>query len=85
MPTEFSSELLEYHAFIKSTLSKGGSIDQDASPAAFLEYQSQLNRLRAALQPAAERFQQGDQDSEVDIDQLVDEALSDDLQPGDQA
>jgi len=85
MSTDFSSELLEYHAFIKSTLSKGGSIDQDATPAAFLEYQSQLNRLRAALQPATERFRQGDEGLEVDIDELVDEALSDGLQPGDEA
>ena len=85
MSTEVSSELLEYHAFIKSTLSRGGSIDQDATPAAFLEYQNQLNRLRASLQPAAQRFRRGDAGSEIEIDQLVSEALSDGLQPGKQA
>jgi hypothetical protein len=84
MSIEFPSNLLEYHAFIKSTLSKGGSIDEDATPAAFLEYQNQLNRLRASLQPAAERFKQGDEGTELDIDQLVEEALSDGLQPGEQ-
>jgi len=84
MSAELSSELLAYHAFVKSTLSKGGSIDEDATPAAFLEYQHQLNRLRAALQPAAERFQQGDEALEIDIDQLVDDALQNVPQRGDQ-
>jgi hypothetical protein len=75
MSTQLTSELLAYHAFIKTTLSKGGSIDEDATPAAFLEYQHQLNRLRAALQPAANRFQNGEEATEIDIDQLVNEAL----------
>jgi hypothetical protein len=76
MLSEVSSELLAYHAFVKSTLSRGGSIDQDATPAAFLEYQQQLNRLRAALQPATDRFVRGEEADEIDIDQLVDEALN---------
>jgi hypothetical protein len=75
MSTDVSSELLAYHAFVKSTLSKGGSLDEDATPAAFVEYQHQLNQLRAALQPAAERFRQGHEGSEIDIDQLADEVL----------
>jgi hypothetical protein len=75
MSTEHSSDLVAYHAFVKSTLSKGGNIDEDATPAAFLEYQHQLNRLRAALQPAADRFHQGVDASEVDVDRLVDDVL----------
>jgi hypothetical protein len=77
MSAELSSELVAFHAFIMSRLSKGGSIDEDATPAAFLEYQHQLSRLRAALQPAAERFQQGDAGADVDMDQLVDDVLHD--------
>jgi hypothetical protein len=77
MSADLSSELVAYHAFIKSTLSRGGNIDEDATPAAFLEYQDQLNRLRAALQPASERFQNGDDGTEIEIDQLVDEVLQD--------
>jgi hypothetical protein len=75
MSTEFSPELLAYHAFVKSTLSKGGSIDEDATPAAFLEYQLQLNRLQAALQPAADRFNRGDEAIEIDIDELIADVL----------
>ena len=75
MSVDVSSELVAYHAFVKLTLSRGGTIDKDASPAAFLEYQQQLNRLRAALQPAAERFQRGEVAIEIDIDQIVDESL----------
>lgn len=75
MATDYSSELFEYHAFIKSTLSKGGNIDEDATPAAFLEYQNQLTRLREALQPAADRFQRGENAADIDIDQLVDQEL----------
>jgi hypothetical protein len=85
LSADISSELLAYHAFIKSTLSKGGSIDADATPATFLEYQVQLNRLRATLQPAAERFRNGDLGSEIDIDELVDEVLQDKVQRGDRA
>jgi hypothetical protein len=77
MSADLSSELLAYHAFIKSTLSKGGSLDEDATPAAFLAYQQQLNQLRAALQPAVDRFKNGDDGSNVEIDQLVDEVLQD--------
>jgi hypothetical protein len=84
MSTELSSQLLAYHAFVKTTLSKGGSIDEDATPAAFLEYQHQLNQLRAALQPASERFEQGEFREEIDIDQLVDEALQGGPRPSDQ-
>jgi hypothetical protein len=84
MYAELSSELLAYHAFVKSTLSKGGSIDEDATPAAFLEYQHQLNRLRAALQPAADRFHQGKEASEIDIDQLADDVLQNTSHRGDQ-
>lgn len=56
MSTDVTSQLVAYHAFVKTTLSKGGSIDNDATPAAFLEYQNQLCRLRAELQPAMDRF-----------------------------
>jgi hypothetical protein len=76
MPTELSSELLAYHAFIKTTLEKGGSIDEDATPAAFAEYQEQLSRLRSALQPAADRFARGEGASEFDINQLIDDVLN---------
>ncbi len=75
MSIDLSSDLIAYHAFIKTTLANGGSIDEDATPAAFLEYQEQLTRLRAALQPAADRFQRGQDASELDIDQLVDDVL----------
>ena len=75
MSSDVSSELLAYHAFVKLALSKGGNIEQDASPAAFLEYQDQLNRLRATLQPATERYQRGADAAEIDIDQLVNEEL----------
>jgi hypothetical protein len=84
MSTELSSELLAYHAFVKSTLSKGGSIDDDATPAAFLDYQHQLNQLRAALQPAANRFERGEEAVEIDIDQLVDEVLQNGPRPDEQ-
>jgi hypothetical protein len=84
MPNELSTELLAYHAFVKSTLSKGGSIDEDATPAAFLEYQLQLKQLRAALQPAADRFSQGDEAVEIDIEQLVDDVLQSGMSQGDQ-
>jgi hypothetical protein len=77
MSTDLSPELLAYHAFVKSTLSKGGSIDEDASPDAFREYQLQLNRLRSALQPAADRFESGEEAFKIDIDQLVDDVLGD--------
>ena len=76
MSTEVTSQLVAYHAFVKTTLSKGGSIDNDATPAAFLEYQNQLCRLRAELQPAMDRFQRGEEASEIDIDALVEEALN---------
>jgi plasmid stabilization system protein ParE len=33
MSSQLTSELLAYHAFVKSTLSKGGSIDKDATTA----------------------------------------------------
>jgi hypothetical protein len=81
MSTELSSELLAYHAFIKSTLDKGGSIDEDATPAAFAEYQEQLSRLRSALQPAADRFLRGEDASELDINQLVDDVLNNGSSP----
>jgi hypothetical protein len=84
MSADINSELLAYHAFVKTTLSKGGSIDEDATPAAFLEYQHQLNRLRAALQPAANRFQSGEEAAEIDVDQLVDEVLQSRLDAGEQ-
>ena len=84
MPAELSTDLLAYHAFVKSTLSKGGNIDEDATPAAFLEYQQQLKRLRAALQPAADRFQRGEEAVDVDIDQLVNDVLQDRQRQGDQ-
>jgi hypothetical protein len=76
MSTELSPELLAYHAFIKTTLDKGGSIDEDATPAAFAEYQEQLSRLRAALQSATDRFLRGEGASDLDINQLVDDVLS---------
>jgi len=75
MTVELSPELLAYHAFVKSTLSKGGNIDKDATPAAFLEYQQQLNQLRTALQPATDRFLNGDEAAEIDIDQIVADTL----------
>ena len=75
MSTDFTAELLAYHGFVKSTLSNGGSIDEDATPAAFREYQLQLNRLCAALQPAADRFERGEEAFEIDIDQLVDDVI----------
>jgi hypothetical protein len=75
MSTEVPSELVAYHAFVKSMLSQGGSIDDDATPAAFLQYQHQLKQLRSALQPAADRFKRGEVAVEIDIDQLVDEVL----------
>ena len=80
-----SSNLIAYHAFIKSTLSKGGSIDEKAIPAAFLEYQDQLNQLQAALQPATERFRNGDDGNEIEIHCLVDEILQDNAPRGDWA
>ncbi|HEX2475863.1 MAG TPA: hypothetical protein VHK01_14020 [Lacipirellulaceae bacterium] len=81
MSTELSSELLAYHAFIKTTLDKGGSIDEDATPAAFAEYQEQLSRLRSALQPATDRFRRGEDASEIDINQLVDDVLKNGANP----
>jgi hypothetical protein len=75
MSTQLSSQLLAYHAFVKATLSKGGSIDQDATPEAFLEFQRQLDRLREELKPAAERFRHGEEARETDVDQLVEEVL----------
>jgi hypothetical protein len=85
MSADLSSDLIAYHAFIKSTLSKGGSIDEDATPAAFLEYQHQLNQLRAALQPATERYRNGDDGDEIEIDRLVDEVLQESGPRGDWA
>jgi hypothetical protein len=81
MSTELSSELLAYHAFIKTTLDKGGNIDEDATPAAFAEYQEQLSRLRSALQPATDRFHRGEGASELDINQLVDDVLNSGASP----
>jgi hypothetical protein len=75
MSTDSSSELVAYHAFVKSMLSKGGSIDEDATPQAFLEYQRQFGELRSALQPAADRFKRGDEAHEIDVDQLVENVL----------
>jgi hypothetical protein len=48
------------------------------------EYQQQLNRLREALQPAAERFERGDEAVEIDIDQLIDDELTRGQRSGDQ-
>ena len=76
MSIEMPSELLAYHAFIKATLASGGSIEEDATPAAFLEYQEQLSRLRAELQPAADRFRRGEDGSEFNIDEFVDDVLN---------
>jgi hypothetical protein len=84
MSTELPSELLAYHAFVKSTLSNGGSIDEDATPAAFLAYQLQLNRLQAALQPSTDRFASGDEGFEIHIDELIDDALQSSPYSGDQ-
>jgi hypothetical protein len=75
MSTDNSSELLAYHAFVKLALAKGGTTDNDASPAAFREYQHQLNQLRAALQPAADRFRRGEEANEIDVGQIVEEVL----------
>jgi hypothetical protein len=75
MSVALTPELLAYHAFVKSTLSNGGNIDEDATPAAFLEYQQQLNELRAELQPAADRFRKGEPSAELKIDRLVADVL----------
>jgi hypothetical protein len=75
MATDLSSQLAEYHAFVKSALSKGGSIDADATPAAFLEYQRQLHQLRETLRPAMERCQGGEPGEEIEIEQFVDEVI----------
>jgi hypothetical protein len=82
MSTETSAELFAYHEFVKLTLSKGGTIDEDATPQAFIEHQQQLNRLRAALQPAADRFHSHVPGSEVDIDRLTDDVLGKSSQAG---
>jgi hypothetical protein len=76
MATDLPSQLAEYHAFVKSALSKGGSIENDASPAAFLEYQRQLHDLRESLRPGMERLARGDKAEELDIEQFVSEVVS---------
>jgi hypothetical protein len=82
MATESATQLVAYHAFVKTTLSKGGSIDEDATPQAFLEYQRQLSQLREALRPAVERFQRGEDAEEIDIEQFVEDIIRQTSQQG---
>jgi hypothetical protein len=82
MSTDLSSELLAYHAFVRSTLSKGGSIDNDATPQAFLEYQRQLAELRGAIRPSMERFKKGEPAEELDIERFVETILQKPEEPG---
>jgi hypothetical protein len=74
MSTETSGDLYAYHAYIKTTLSHGGSLDDDASPEAYAEYQSELARLRAELQPAIEQHERGEGE-ELDLNVLVEQIL----------
>jgi hypothetical protein len=76
MSADVTSDLVSYHAFIKATLSSGGSLDEDASPRAYLEYQAELERLRRELQPAADRFRRGEPAADVDLDGLVERVLN---------
>jgi hypothetical protein len=71
MSSEVTPDLVSYHAFVKATLARGGSVDEDASPQAYLEYQAELERLRRELQPAALRLERGEPAHEVDFDALV--------------
>ena len=74
MSTETSPDLYAYHAFIKIALSHGGSLDEDASPEAYAEYQAELARLKADLQVAIEQHKRGEGD-ELDLNLLVEQIL----------
>lgn len=75
MAPESLNELYSYHAFVKATLARGGAIDAEASPQAFMEYQQQLDKLCQELAPAAERHRRGEPAVKVDLNALADEAL----------
>ena len=75
MVPESLDQLYSYHSFIKATLERGGAIDEEASPQAFLEYQQQLETLRRELAPAAERHLRGEPGVTIDFDALADEVL----------
>lgn len=75
MAPESVDQLYFYHAFVKATLERGGAIDVEASPQAFIEYQQQLEKLRQELAPAAERHRRGEPAVRLDLDALADEVL----------
>jgi hypothetical protein len=68
-------QLHTYHAFVKATLQRGGTIDEEATPEAFIEYQQQLAKVRSELAPAAKRFQEGKPAQTLDLDALANEVL----------
>ena len=75
MATESVDQLYTYHAFVKATLERGGAIDDEASPQAFIEYQQQLDKMRKELAPAADRHRQREPAVRLDLDVLADEVL----------
>ena len=74
MSIETSPDLYAYHAFIRASLSQGGSLDEDASPDAYAEYQAELDRLKAELLPAIDQHRRGE-GAEMDLNLLVEEIL----------
>lgn len=68
MPTDILADLHAYHAFIKATLSQGGSVDEDATPEAFLDTQASVR----ALEQAIHDMQSGDEGRPAR--ELIDEA-----------
>lgn len=75
MISEAADQLQSYHAFVKATLQRGGTIDEEATPAAFIEYQQQLAKLQRELAPASERFRNGEPAASLDLDALANEVL----------
>lgn len=48
MAAKISPELHAYHAFIKATFARGGSLE-DATPEAFLEFQGTVRAVHQAI------------------------------------
>lgn len=76
MVSEAADQLHSYHAFVKATLQRGGTIDEEATPEAFFEYQQQLEKLQSELAPVAERFRRGEPAQALDLDALANDVLS---------
>jgi hypothetical protein len=71
MATDSSSELVVFHRFLGDQIAIGAvDLSPEESVEAFRAYQRDLERLRADLQPAIDRFQRGEPAIPLDIEDV---------------